>query len=239
MSASLPVATPGVRRTTRTLTAIDTTQDQPSPIPATNGHVPNVIGRTQTMFSPVKAIIAGALVFALGGMFLIAQPFSQQGSVPSAEQTVEPVAPVMVTSETTGLLCQPEPTPEVDGPVSRTYGLTCEVLKEWSDPRLEGTDTYVENSTSYDLADGDTLAMFSKVHDIVTDEGAWRMRPDLRFEFPGTPDISDFPEWWVLDGEGAYAGLSLLLFTTPDEPLNGYIIASDLLPPPPERTPTQ
>jgi len=36
------------------------------------------------MLSPVKAITAGALVFALGGAFVIAQPFGQQGSVPGA-----------------------------------------------------------------------------------------------------------------------------------------------------------
>ena len=35
-----------------TPTATDTTEYQPSPIPATNGHTPTVIGRTQSMFSP-------------------------------------------------------------------------------------------------------------------------------------------------------------------------------------------
>jgi hypothetical protein len=36
------------------------------------------------MFSPANAITAGALVFAIGGVMLIAQPFEQQGSVPGA-----------------------------------------------------------------------------------------------------------------------------------------------------------
>ena len=36
------------------------------------------------MLSPVKAITAGALVFAIGGVLLIAQPFEQQGVVPGA-----------------------------------------------------------------------------------------------------------------------------------------------------------
>ena len=70
----------------------------------------------------------------------------------------------------------------------------------------------------------------------MTDEGAWRMRPQIRFEFPGVPDISDFPQWWVLDGEGTHEGLSLLLFASPGEPLIGYIVSSDLLPPAPEPT---
>ena len=39
------------------------------------------------MFSPVKAIVAGALVFALGGVFFMAQPFNQQDAVvPGAEE---------------------------------------------------------------------------------------------------------------------------------------------------------
>ena len=36
------------------------------------------------MFSPVKAVTTGVIVFAIGGAFLIAQPFEQQGSVPGA-----------------------------------------------------------------------------------------------------------------------------------------------------------
>jgi len=57
---------------------------QPTPIPASNGRTPTVSGRTQSMFSPVKAIAAGLFVFAIGGALFIAQPFDQQGSVPGA-----------------------------------------------------------------------------------------------------------------------------------------------------------
>ncbi len=39
----------------------------------------------RVMLGPVKAITAGALVFALGGVLLIAQPFGQESSVPGAE----------------------------------------------------------------------------------------------------------------------------------------------------------
>ena len=38
---------------------------------------PSVTGRTRSMFSPAKAVIAGALVFGLVGVLLIAQPFGQ------------------------------------------------------------------------------------------------------------------------------------------------------------------
>jgi len=71
-------------RTAGRPTANQATEHPPSAIPATNGHTPTVTGRTQFMFSPVKAITAGALVFAIGGVMLIAQPFDQQASVPGA-----------------------------------------------------------------------------------------------------------------------------------------------------------
>jgi hypothetical protein len=49
------------------------------------------------MFSPAKAITAGALVFALGGVLLIAQPFDQQGGgVPGAATDTEFIPPVVV-----------------------------------------------------------------------------------------------------------------------------------------------
>ncbi len=89
---------PAFHRKTQTATATGTTEYQPSPIPVTNGHAPTVIGRTQTMFSPVKAITVGTLVFAIGGAFLIAQPFGQQeGSVPGAQSTFLPGVEVTVT----------------------------------------------------------------------------------------------------------------------------------------------
>jgi hypothetical protein len=51
------------------------------------------------MFSPVKAITAGALIFAIGGAFLIAQPFGQQGgSVPGAVTDTEAMRPALVTA---------------------------------------------------------------------------------------------------------------------------------------------
>jgi hypothetical protein len=77
------------------------------------------------MFSPVKAIIAGALAFALGGVLLIAQPFDQQGgAVPGAEMAEQPVA-VVVGSKCGDVL---------EVPVVCTYTA--------SDPRLTGPMTH-------------------------------------------------------------------------------------------------
>jgi hypothetical protein len=56
----------------------------PRAMPSAHGDNPTVTGRTYTMFSPVNAIIAGAIV-ALGSLLLVAQPLGQQEvSVPGA-----------------------------------------------------------------------------------------------------------------------------------------------------------
>ena len=87
-------------RATRPPTANSPAESQPTSITDTNGHTPTVIGRTQSMFSPAKAITAGALVFAIGGVLLIAQPFDQQGgSVPGAATDTEVVPATWVTGD--------------------------------------------------------------------------------------------------------------------------------------------
>jgi hypothetical protein len=116
--------------------------------------------------------------------------------------------------------------------------LTCTVYNEWSDPRLEGIETYVHNAVTYaddgQPADDDELFTIGHfVHDIVTADGAWRMRPLYRLDIPG--EREDFPGTWVLDGEGAYQGIVAVL-NKEGEDLHGFIVSSDLLPPPPEGT---
>ena len=107
-----------------------TTDYQPTPIPATNGQTPTVIGRTQTMFSPAKAITAAALVFGIGSVMLIAQPFDQQGgSVPGAATDTGPVVPVWVTgTESIGPDCEDLGTTSStdDDVVVRTRGWHCD-----------------------------------------------------------------------------------------------------------------
>jgi hypothetical protein len=58
--------------------AMPDTEFQPTPIPATNGRVPTVTGRTMPMFSATKFVIAGVIVALFGGFLLIGQPFEQQ-----------------------------------------------------------------------------------------------------------------------------------------------------------------
>jgi hypothetical protein len=129
--------------------AISDTDSRPAPIPVTNDHSPTVIGRTYTMFSPVKAITAGALVFALGGVLLIAQPFDQQGGiVPGAATDAEGES----TAVTGTSVCGPwkAGSPQLS---SLPYSLTGQVLRcteTASDPRVTGTNTAVINVEGWD-----------------------------------------------------------------------------------------
>ena len=203
-------------------TATDTTVYQPGPIPATNGHVPTVIGRTHTMFSPVKAIVAGALVFVLGGLFLVAQPFDQRGSVPGAEQGAELAPPVVVTiTESEGTGVEGEECTG-DSPAVCTWGGS----SQWSatDPRLSGTATM--RATEYSWEDGGITEAYAI--EVVNDKGTWvgTGRTTVAREFGGL-------NMDTLNGEGAYEGLSAVL-TQPDDNIIKAVIVEGGLPPFPE-----
>ena len=106
------------------------------------------------MFSPVKAVAVGAVIFAVGGAFLIAQPFEQQGSiVPGAE--AEEVAATWVTGD-----IQPAPSCSVgdierDNDVTRSRNVECSP-QTWtsSDPRLSGAVSRRWNEDTYRMDDG-------------------------------------------------------------------------------------
>jgi hypothetical protein len=183
---------------------------QPSPIPATNGHTPTVIGRTQIMFSPVKAITAGAIVFALGGVMLIAQPFDQQGNVPGAA-TDDPTMAPSFFSGTFDMDSSTEPVSErrEDGVVERT-GESFTVSWDANDPRITGTGTYTLTEADYregatTLADtGDIGTIWTGVLHIANDEGSWE--GVLQHLYHSSSDWSSSSGW--LTGTDAYEGLS-------------------------------
>ena len=206
-------------------TAADTTEYQPSSIPATNGHSPTVIGRTTSMLSPVKAIAAGAIVFALGGAFLITQPFGLQSSAPGA---VEPAAPVAVSG--TG---SPGPCPSV-GTVEKghVYDSTrdgyCNPSWVMSDERLTGTVTWATNEDRY-LDDSGLLVRVLGVS-VVNDEGSWRMQPEVQFGRRAV--IEGLPSQFVLVGDGAYDGLYAVLAWDGSLKLSGFILSGGLPPEP-------
>ena len=134
-------------------TTDQTTAYDPTPIPAHGGHTPTVIGRTTSMLSPVKAITAGAIVFAIGAAFLITQPFQQQSSVPAAE--ADAVAPTWVTGTVQpGGSCS-DGTSVVEIDVIRSRNFECGP-QTWtsSDPRLTGEVARRWSEDTYRMDDG-------------------------------------------------------------------------------------
>ena len=234
----------------QTPTATDTTEYQPSPIPATNGHTPTVIGRTTSMFSPVKAITAGAIVFAVGGAFLIAQPFDQQGSVPGAEvdeATTEPSTPAIVTGNMVswGEVVQEATETEVSG-VRQRRGLAFEGARfEMDDPRLTGDVSYVTNGDGRTVGDAEAV-LFTVGWRIENDEGSWSGScPSFQVvERMADPSMADPLIYSCLyTGAGAYEGLSAylqkeLFAGELPYPVKGLIFEGDL-PPTPEMSPAE
>lgn len=168
---------PALRRgeaTAPSATATDTHAYLPHPIQATNGKRATVIGRTQSMLSPVKAVTAGAIVFAIGGAFLIAQPFDQQGSgVPGAASGVA-AAPAWVTATVQfSQNCDFGDTATEDG-VTQERGMNCQG-QTWTsdDPRLHGTSNAASNAVSFEV-DGQGYSLVTSTIEVITDDGGWQ-----------------------------------------------------------------
>ena len=144
---------PPLRQKAQTATAIETIEEQPGPTAAIYGHIPTVIGRTRLMFNPVRATIVGALVFALGGVFLVAQPFEQQDAGgPAARVTQLPAVTVTSSQDCDlpanqgGACTHTASDARVTGPLTFSYTgdiggpATAEVELVWADATLEGPD---------------------------------------------------------------------------------------------------
>ena len=200
--------------------AIPSTEYQPTPIPATNGRTPTVTGRIMPMFSATKAITAGALVFAIGGVLLIAQPFEQQGaSVPGAatDDASMAIARFTVVEADDGL---------VDawgvGPVSVTdEGLLLEEHVQFgfiatTDPRISGETITTYNGFLFDEETGageDGVYVGKKI--IANAGGRWI-----------ETDMGHF------EGVDGYAGLTAVLMDGPEGEGEGVIFPGDMPPTP-------
>ena len=197
---------PLFQRRVQTPTATDTADYQPTPIPATNSQTPTVTGRTQSMFSPAKAITAGALVFAIGGVLLIAQPFDQQGGVPGA--ATDPANSAFFTADVrlTGTFDESS-TRNDDG--TRHYREDFQMAVDASDSRASGTLTYGLNRTFY--APG--VQAHAGTVTLENDDGMWE---------------GAFTGYWTndgdrilhaqLSGQDAYEGWTMLLDESFDNP---------------------
>jgi len=204
-------------RKAQTPSSTNSAESQSTSIPSANGQTPTVLGRTTSMLSPVKAITAGALVFAIGGAFLIAQPFDDGDSVPgAAEADVSEAVPFTLRfySEQ-GLFRIPETTTE--NGIMRLEGRCGDMtVTNSTDPRLDGKVTYCFDENRY------LAGTFSISHDtyrIATEDGAWQgSSQDAAWDDPESGDRVEPGDFILLVGEGDYEGFNAVMELGEDWP---------------------
>lgn len=203
--------------------------------------------RYRSMFTAVRFVAAGAIMALFGG-FLLSGVLTTQRAEPapgaaSGDMTSPPVE-IIGQAEGQGT-CPGEGVAgaqiEVVGGITQYRSYQCHPDTVWSDPRLEGTQTYFASFDNY--GEGETgsldLHIGSFAIHIENDEGGWLMRPALLLAFPGSTgwDGGDGVVPVVFDGEGAYAGLIFVGEHKGGE-TRGFIIEGDY-PPTVEVSPTE
>jgi hypothetical protein len=170
------------------------------------------------MFSPTTAITAGAVVLTLGGVLLISQPFSEQGTIaPGAATDVVPQPPAEFMGRVT---CGPpigptgmgsETTVDIgdEGLVLTRYrGGTWRQTIDVTDPRLEGAIYHRWESDGYAVPAAETgPTVAAATWRIENDEGAWEGGQTELVLADGT----QLQSLTTLTGEGAYEGLTALM----------------------------
>ena len=199
-------------RTPNVPTTDSTTEYQPTPISAANGHTPTVIGRTRSMLSPVKAITAGAIVAALGGVLLIAQPFERQGNAPGALTGGK--APTWVTGSMQHVdgSCS-ETGSSNDGAISR-HSYECSFTWTSSDPRLTGDVSRPWNEDSYQTDEG-PISVGMDAAFLRNEGGDWACSATylVKGSDPMTQEALTDSSTFTCVGSGGYEGLSAVLVT--------------------------
>jgi hypothetical protein len=189
-------------------------------------------GRTRTMFSPVKAITAGALIFAIGGAFLIAQPFSQHPTEPGAE--TEAVAPTWVTGNVKRPQSCSNPPSEVALDVIRQHNVGCSP-SAWtsSDPRFTGEVSRWWNEDSY-LTNVGTISIKMDAVYLRNEGGDWTCSASDLLRGSGYGSEEATGTTYTCIGAGGYEGLSALLASEQDlnfsEEFVGLIFSGDFSP---------
>ncbi len=173
------------------------------------------------MFSPVKAIIAGSLVFALGGLFLVSQPFAQQQGPHFGATSEVAVGPdTTYFTGTTACTFGGRESKVVDGVSQNEEHYACDLVT--TDPRLVGTEEI--DLIAY-IASGDGGPWTAEAV-LTTDEGSWHGTAQGVYD---TARASDYGEATYL-GEGAYEGLTAhYYFAGQGDPysLTGWITSSE------------
>ena len=206
------------------------------PIPARNGQTSSVTGRTRLMFSPVKAMLIGAFVFALGGVLFIAQPFDRQGTTaPAAPAAESASSPGEWTAVTGTAVCSLQ-TPGTWQREALPYGLTGRALtciEIASDPRVAGTSTVVLGFESWDpilLMEDPANSVSWSDYTLQGPEGTWTGQGYGFYDTDGTAH-----NMTIATGSGAYEGLTYMQsITVPAgtaNPITIGLIQSGSLPP--------
>lgn len=191
------------------------------------------------MFNPVTALAAGALVFAIGGTLLIAQPFQQEGTAPGAE--APPAEPTWVTGTAFWApSCSGPESVEVDGDVTRELGYMCGPTRyEASDPRLTTEGSWRWNTDLYETAEGRRTVVNGAEY-LRNDDGGWTC-PITRLATTTGIDPNQYgsSEIWSCVGDGGYEGLTALIVTDENSSSNEFValIFSGDVPPVPEPPP--
>lgn len=196
-----------------------------SPIPASNGQTPTVIGRTSAMISPAKAITAGAVVFAIGAMMLIAQPLNEQSIAPGAEVGAGPTESTPFTMSFVWFDQPVQAGEEIaDGGVNKTIG-DCYAMGVAgpSDPRMDGAVTYCGGEHVYGEVRDESTYVWTATYRIVNDDGAWQgSHTGVVWDDPSGERMDRGGDFVVLTGEGAYDGLYAAI-SLPWSDVNGVI----------------
>lgn len=195
--------------------------------------------RTRSMFSPLKAITAAALVFTIGGVMLIAQPFDQHSRGPGAELRTTPELVPFTARYGFSSARSAERSTLPDGTTRAADAAWVFGSLEASDPRFEGN--LIVNATT-DTYDG--VALTSHVQRIENDAGAWQEGPYFRMTWtdrdtPGDEEVlaGEARQQYFI-GEGDYEGLVALVVSTEELTgggvtlIEGYIVDGDLPPAP-------
>jgi hypothetical protein len=189
------------------------------------------------MFSPLKVIAAAAIVFALGGVMLIAQPFDRQANVPGAE--IKAVAPTWVTGSMQHVdgSCS-ETGSSNDGGFSR-HSYECTFTWTSSDPRLTGEASDRWNEDTYQTDEG-PIAVGMDASFLRNEGGDWACTNAyiVKGTDPLTQEVLTDSSTYTCLGGGGYEGLSAVLASKPMEDsfsdeFVGLIYSGDL-PPLPE-----
>lgn len=192
------------------------------------------------MFSPLKSIAAGAIVFALGGVLLVAQPFDRQGgNAPGAAGDTAPVDPVWVTgTESLPAPCEDATSSTDDGVVMRQRGWHCDSTWETSDPRLTGDVSAWWNADVYRRNDGEYTTLAAGTYDLRNDGGGWHCEyADALKRAPDESGGLNDRTATCIGGDG-YDGLAAVLFfrwAGDSTSIEGLVFGGDV-PPLPETT---